>query len=284
MLQAFLVLPVFALAYLWAGQPSLGKRLWQLLAGLRRALAAARLVGGDRPANPGRRPALRGRLDGQQHPPAHLRLQRASGTARRTGTSRRQRAPAGGARRAGVPPGRLHGRRKFAVRRGDAGSPGCSSPTWAARSAWLFPAALIALAALLWLSRRSPRTDRTRAAALLWGGWLVRDRRGVQLHVRDHPPVLHRGPGPGDRRADRHRRDGALAAPAHLGRPRHPGGHAAGHRGLDLGAARPEPRLVPLAQGGHRGRGGRRGRDDPGRPGRPGHHGPGTHAPWPSPR
>ena len=38
---------------------------------------------------------------------------------------------------------------------------------------WLLPAALIALAALLWLSRRSPRTDRTRAAALLWGGWLV---------------------------------------------------------------------------------------------------------------
>ena len=38
---------------------------------------------------------------------------------------------------------------------------------------WLLPAALIALAALLWLSRRSPRRDRTRAAALLWGGWLV---------------------------------------------------------------------------------------------------------------
>src|SRR5262249_59966697 len=38
---------------------------------------------------------------------------------------------------------------------------------------WLIPAALVALAALLWLSRRSPRTDRTRAAALLWGGWLV---------------------------------------------------------------------------------------------------------------
>jgi 4-amino-4-deoxy-L-arabinose transferase-like glycosyltransferase len=38
---------------------------------------------------------------------------------------------------------------------------------------WLIPAALVALAALLWLSGRSPRTDRTRAAALLWGGWLV---------------------------------------------------------------------------------------------------------------
>ncbi|MGH3070552.1 MAG: glycosyl transferase, partial [Streptosporangiaceae bacterium] len=32
---------------------------------------------------------------------------------------------------------------------------------------------LIALATLLWLSWRSPRRDRTRAAALLWGGWLL---------------------------------------------------------------------------------------------------------------
>ena len=38
---------------------------------------------------------------------------------------------------------------------------------------WLIPAALVALAALLWLSRRSPRMDRTRSAAILWGGWLV---------------------------------------------------------------------------------------------------------------
>ena len=38
---------------------------------------------------------------------------------------------------------------------------------------WLIPGALVALAALLWLSRRSPRMDRTRSAAILWGGWLV---------------------------------------------------------------------------------------------------------------
>jgi 4-amino-4-deoxy-L-arabinose transferase-like glycosyltransferase len=38
---------------------------------------------------------------------------------------------------------------------------------------WLIPAALILLAAGLWMSRRSPRTDPTRAALLLWGGWLV---------------------------------------------------------------------------------------------------------------
>ena len=38
---------------------------------------------------------------------------------------------------------------------------------------WLLPAALIALATLVWLSWRRPRTDQARAAALLWGGWLV---------------------------------------------------------------------------------------------------------------
>lgn len=38
---------------------------------------------------------------------------------------------------------------------------------------WLLPAALIGLAAGLWSTRRAPRTDRTRAALLLWGGWLL---------------------------------------------------------------------------------------------------------------
>ena len=38
---------------------------------------------------------------------------------------------------------------------------------------WLLPAALISLAAMLWVSRRAVRTDRTRAAALLWGGWVL---------------------------------------------------------------------------------------------------------------
>ncbi len=38
---------------------------------------------------------------------------------------------------------------------------------------WLLPAALIGLVAGLWFTRSAPRTDRTRAALLLWGGWLV---------------------------------------------------------------------------------------------------------------
>ncbi|MEV5652549.1 glycosyltransferase family 39 protein [Nocardia sp. NPDC052254] len=39
--------------------------------------------------------------------------------------------------------------------------------------AWLIPAALILGAAGLWLTRRAPRTDPVRASLLLWLGWLV---------------------------------------------------------------------------------------------------------------
>ncbi|MFI7667833.1 ArnT family glycosyltransferase [Nocardia sp. NPDC049526] len=39
--------------------------------------------------------------------------------------------------------------------------------------AWLLPAALILGVAGLWLTRRAPRTDPTRAALLLWLGWLI---------------------------------------------------------------------------------------------------------------
>ncbi|MDO3638411.1 ArnT family glycosyltransferase, partial [Mycolicibacterium arseniciresistens] len=40
-------------------------------------------------------------------------------------------------------------------------------------ASWLLPAALIGLVAGFWLTRRSPRTDGVRAALLLWGGWLL---------------------------------------------------------------------------------------------------------------
>ena len=39
--------------------------------------------------------------------------------------------------------------------------------------AWLLPAALILLVAALWFTRRAPRTDRVRAALLVWGGWTL---------------------------------------------------------------------------------------------------------------
>ena len=38
---------------------------------------------------------------------------------------------------------------------------------------WLLPAALVLLAAGLWITLRAARTDRTRAALVFWGGWLL---------------------------------------------------------------------------------------------------------------
>ncbi|MFP5022168.1 glycosyltransferase family 39 protein [Pseudonocardia phyllosphaerae] len=38
---------------------------------------------------------------------------------------------------------------------------------------WLLPAALVLLVAGLWATRRAPRTDRARAALVLWGGWML---------------------------------------------------------------------------------------------------------------
>jgi 4-amino-4-deoxy-L-arabinose transferase-like glycosyltransferase len=44
---------------------------------------------------------------------------------------------------------------------------------FAGQISWLLPVALLSLVALLWVGRRSGRTDRGRAAALLWGAWLL---------------------------------------------------------------------------------------------------------------
>ena len=62
------------------------------------------------------------------------------------------------------------------------GGSGFSGPTGVLRlfddlmggqASWLLPAALLALVAGLWARRRASRTDRVRAAFVLWGGWLL---------------------------------------------------------------------------------------------------------------
>ncbi len=158
MLQAFLVLPAFALAYLWAGQPALGKRIWQLLAG-----AGALVVAGgwwvviDLLTPAAGRPYVGGSTDNNI-----LQLTFGyNGLSRLDGGST-------GARAGG--PGTGGGNSLFG---GATGITRLFQSDMGSQISWLLPAALIMLAALLWLRWRAPRTDRTRAAALLWGGWLV---------------------------------------------------------------------------------------------------------------
>jgi 4-amino-4-deoxy-L-arabinose transferase-like glycosyltransferase len=155
MLQGFLVLPAFALAYLVAGPPRLGRRVLQLLAGGAAViLGAGWWVAAVQLTSAAGRPYIGGSTDNSV-------LQLALGYN-------------------GL--GRLDGNETGSVGfRGGAG-PSFSGSTGLTRLfaadmggqvSWLLPAALIALAALAWLSWRAVRTDRLRASALLWGGWLL---------------------------------------------------------------------------------------------------------------
>jgi 4-amino-4-deoxy-L-arabinose transferase-like glycosyltransferase len=162
MLQALLVLPAFALAYLIAGPPKRGRRIWQLLAGGAALVAAAgwwvaivQLI----PAAD--RPYIGGSTNNSV-------LQLALGyngfgrlTGNETGSVGFGRAGGGG----GAGGGGAFG--------GSTGLTRLFASDMGGQIGWLLPAALIALAALLWISRATARTDRTRAAALLWGGWLL---------------------------------------------------------------------------------------------------------------
>ena len=78
--------------------------------------------------------------------------------------------------------GRLSGNETGSVGGGAVGTAGRWGATGLARLfgsemgtqiSWLLPAALVLLVAGLVVTRRAPRTNRTRAGLMLWGGWLV---------------------------------------------------------------------------------------------------------------
>jgi 4-amino-4-deoxy-L-arabinose transferase-like glycosyltransferase len=152
MLQAFLVLPGLALAYLICGKPRLGKRIWQLLAGAGALLVASGWwVAIDLLTPAADRPYVGGSTDN-----SILNLTFSyNGLGRLTGEG----GPGGGGGGGGFG--------------GATGLTRLFQADMGGQIAWLVPAALIALAVMLWVSRRAARTDRTRAAALLWGGWLL---------------------------------------------------------------------------------------------------------------
>ncbi|HVW45238.1 MAG TPA: glycosyltransferase family 39 protein [Amycolatopsis sp.] len=148
MLQAFLVLPGFALAYLIVAPTSLGKRFLHLLA----ALGAVIVSAGWYVAVVELWPASSRPFIGGSQSNSILELTLGyNGFGRITGD---EVGSLGGAQSTGSWT-RLFG------------------SEMAGGIAWLLPAAALALGALIWLTWRRPRTDVTRGAAIVWGGWLV---------------------------------------------------------------------------------------------------------------
>ena len=201
MLQAFLVVPGFALVYLIAAPTS----LWRRRASdalRRRRHGRRRPAGGSRSSRSGPR-TRRPYIGGSQDNSILNLIFGYNGFGRITGNETGSVGGGGGAAApaCGASPA----------------SPACSTAEIGGQISWLIPTALIFLVGLLWLSRRMPRTDGRRAALLLWGTLAARHRPGLRLHVRHLPPVLHGGSGARDRRSRRHRRRLAVegAPPVH---------------------------------------------------------------------
>src|SRR3954468_19741786 len=154
MLQALLVVPAYALAYLFAGPPRLGKRIWQLLlAGLAIVVSAGWYIAIVELVPASMRPYIGG---SQNNSLLELTL----------GYN-------------GL--GRLSGNETGSVGGGGGNGGGWGATGWlrmfdssqGGQISWLLPAALILLAGGLPVVGLRSRTDRRRAGLILWGGWLL---------------------------------------------------------------------------------------------------------------
>jgi 4-amino-4-deoxy-L-arabinose transferase-like glycosyltransferase len=165
--QALLAVPGLALAYLSAAPTTLGRRILHLMAAGGAALVAAGwwiLAVALWPASS--RPYIGGSADNSE-------LGRALGY---NGLNRILGGSSGGTNQAA-----LHAAVRRAAPRHSlldifsarTGLGRMFGDQVGGQVSWLLPAALVLLAAGLVLTRRAPRTDLTRAALLLFGGWLL---------------------------------------------------------------------------------------------------------------
>ncbi len=155
MLQAVILLPVLALVYLVAGPPKLGRRVLQLVySGVALVVAGGWWVAVVQLTPAADRPYVGGSTDNSL-----LNLIFGyNGIGRLSGNETGSVVP--GRTGTGSPWGPTGWDRLFLK-------------SFGGQISWLIPGALVGLAAVLWLTRRAPRTDRTRAAFVLFGGWLV---------------------------------------------------------------------------------------------------------------
>ncbi|MDN5796857.1 MAG: glycosyltransferase family 39 protein [Intrasporangium sp.] len=149
-LQVLLVLPALGIAYLIAAPTSLRRRITHCLMALgAMVLAAGWWVAIVELVPAGRRPYI-----GGSQTNSFLELTFGdNGLGRLTGDETGSVGGGNGWGQTGLA-------RMFSTDVGD-------------QVSWLVPSAFVLLAVGLWLRRREPRTDRVRAAYLVWGGWLL---------------------------------------------------------------------------------------------------------------
>src|SRR6266542_393894 len=234
MLQAVLVLPPFALAYLIAGPPRLGRRLLQLLAGA----AAVIISAGWWVAAVMLTPAADRPYVGGSTSNSIVQLALGyNGLGRLDGNETGSVGFGGAAHAAAGPPG---GGGQGAAFGGSTGLTRLFGSVMGGQISWLLPAALIALVALLWLTWRAPRTDRTRAVvASAAAGRGPRRRAGRRGRARRRATAYRAG-RPGPRQGCAGTGPGAGRAARHFGRVGrvHPGhGYDRAHRGDPVGRA-----------------------------------------------
>jgi 4-amino-4-deoxy-L-arabinose transferase-like glycosyltransferase len=155
MMQGLIVVPAFALAYLIAAPTPLRKRVWHTLAaGAALIVAAGWWIALVELWPAGSRPYIGGSTNNSV-----LELVFGyNGIGRLTGAD--NNGSVGGTGGGGFSSGTTGLVRLFDS---DMGT----------QISWLLPAALVALAALGWLTARRPRTDTLRAGLIVWGGWLL---------------------------------------------------------------------------------------------------------------
>ncbi|TCC40919.1 glycosyltransferase family 39 protein [Kribbella speibonae] len=158
MLQAFLILPAFGLAYLVAGKPALGKRLLHLvLATVSLIVSAGWWIAIVELMPASARPYIGG---SQNNSILELTLGY-NGLGRLTGNETGSVGGGGGGNGGGMGWGGATGLQRL------------FSGEFGSQIAWLLPAALLSTIVLVVAAGKAARTDRTRAFAILWGGWLV---------------------------------------------------------------------------------------------------------------
>ncbi|MDR6892919.1 glycosyltransferase family 39 protein [Falsarthrobacter nasiphocae] len=163
MLQGFLTIPPLALGYLWAAPVSLRRRvtdLWAAVVGLITAPAVYLTIFQLTPTS------VRPYMAGSENNSFWELTLGYNGLGRIFGGSGNGGGNGGGGGGGGA----------MGANTGFGGSTGLGrmfNAAFGTEISWLLPGALLLLVAGLWFTRRQPRTDSTRSALVIWGGWLV---------------------------------------------------------------------------------------------------------------